>query len=269
MTYYFSLILLLVLSLNTVSNNASAKESGAENDTSPEILASERKPADQSKAMIDEVMKTKNLDDKEKEMRWIKKDKEKKKQKDLEINWLKLLLDPVAKLFATLFETGLWILLLIGLSLLFYYRKHWLHLFQASKQAEEEYQAPEIMFGMDVRPDSLPDDIVAEAQSLWQDKKHRESLSLLYRGALVHLINQEKVQLENSHTEGDVLKQSAQKISKGKQDYLQQLTQQWQAIAYAHRKPNEAMQGTMSNLFERWDSNFLNISNSNDGAAHE
>jgi hypothetical protein len=175
----------------------------------------------------------------------------------------------VAKLFATLFETGLWILLLIGLLLLFYYRKHWLHLFQASKKTEEEYQAPEIMFGMDVRPDSLPDDIVAEAQKLWQANKHREALSLLYRGALVHLINQEKVQLENSFTEGDVLKHAAKIISKTKQDYLQLLTRQWQAIAYAHRKPDEAMQDTLSRLFEHWDSDFSNNSTSKKGAAHE
>jgi len=265
-----AIILFCLLGIMPGINNACAKEVDQAKKATGEILSKERKPANQSKKMIEEVMKTKNLDDKETEMRWVKKHKKKKnRSKDLDLVWLKWFLDAIAKFFATLFETGLWIALLIGVFLLYRFRENWLHLFQGSKNSQEEYQPPEIMFGMDVRPDSLPDDIVSEAKSLWQSGKHRESLSLLYRGALVHLINQEKVQLQNSYTEGDVLKHAAKKISANKQGYLQLLTRQWQAIAYAHREPDESMQNTMSSLFERWDSDFLASNAIKDGAAHE
>ena len=108
---------------------------------------------------------------------------------------------------------------------------------------------------MDVRPDSLPDDIISEARKLWQQDDHRGALSLLYRGALIRLINQEKVRLEDSHTEGDVLKHAAKILSESKQFYLKTLTHQWQTIAYAHRIPDSEI---MQSLFDSWDIEFAN-----------
>jgi len=105
------------------------------------------------------------------------------------------------------------------------------------------------MFGMDVRPESLPADISTEAKKLWDNGKHREALSLLYRGALIRLINQEKIRLESSHTEGDILRHSRKKLSEIKQQYLESLTQQWKLIAYAHRSPQET---DMQKLFQLW-----------------
>ncbi len=269
-TFLFCL-LMITLSVNSTYAEPVDKKPSQAKDVPGEILAKERKPANQSKKMIEEVMKSKNLDDKETKMRWVKKRKDKKKQNDKNrwnLEWLNDLLQSIAKLFATLFETGLWILLFIGLFLLYRFREKWLHLFQGSTQIEDEYQPPEIMFGMDVRPDSLPDDIAGEAKSLWQSGNHRGSLSLLYRGALVHLINQEKVQLQNSDTEGDILKHAAKIISPDKQDYLRQLTRQWQAIAYAHRKPDETMHNSMSSLFAGWHSVFLASSTTGDNTTH-
>jgi flagellar biosynthesis/type III secretory pathway chaperone len=94
---------------------------------------------------------------------------------------------------------------------------------------------------------------VDEARKLWQSGEHREALSLLYRGALVRLINQEKVKLQNSHTEGDVLRFSAKKLDEKKQSYLKYLTTQWQLIAYAHRSPSDT---DMQMIFERWSNDF-------------
>ena len=263
-------LLMIILSVNSTYAENINKKANQAKEAPGEILAKERKPANQSKKMIEEVMKTKNLDDKKTEMRWVKKRKDKKPDDDTSMNlkWLKTLLESIAKIFATLFETGLWVAILVGLFLLYRFRGKWLHLFQGNTKTEDEYQPPEIMFGMDVRPDSLPKDIVGEAQGLWQSGKHRESLSLLYRGALVHLINQEKVQLQNSDTEGDVLKHAAKRINTSKQDYLQQLTRQWQAIAYAHRKPDEAMQKSMSSLFTQWHSVFVASGIKGDNTAH-
>jgi len=228
-------------------------------DDAVEILVPTRKPVEESRSVIDEVMLTKNLNDKRKETRWVKiKEVKKPKKPKNDISWLKDILEPIGQSFAMIFEYALWIGLAIGIFLIYYHRDKWLYLFQGEKKrTKDEYVAPEIMFGMDVRPESLPDDIIASSIELWAQGKHREALSLLYRGALVRLINQEHVQLENSHTEGDVLKHSARKLSQQhntqKLDYLKLLTRQWQTIAYAHRTPDEE---SMQRLFTNWYSDF-------------
>lgn len=248
---------LLIASILIGLSGAVLKPTNAFADEPSEILANERLNADQSRKVIDEVMLTDNLNDKKQVKRWVKKKKDKKKKKVKSDNaffdFLKLILEPFSKLFAILLESLLWIALAIGLFLLYYFRDRWLHLFQGRQHITEDYQAPEIMFGMDVRPDSLPDDIISEARKLWQKNDHRGALSLLYRGALIQLINQEKVKLEDSHTEGDVLKHAANILSESKQSYLETLTLQWQTIAYAHRVPDSEI---MQNLFDSWDIKF-------------
>lgn len=226
-----------------------------------EILAPERKTVEHSRSVIDEVMLTKNLNDKRKETKWVKIKQEKKKDKKkdkTDMSWLKNILESFGQLFAIIFEYALWIAIAVGLYFIFRYRDNWLYLFQGGKKKkEDDYIAPEVMFGMDVRPESLPDDIISNAKQLWDQGKHREALSLLYRGALVRLINQEHIQLQNSHTEGDVLKHSALKLNSGinleKLEYLNVLTDQWRTIAYAHRAPDETL---MQNLFSNWHSKF-------------
>ena len=223
-----------------------------------EFLAKKRLPAKTAKKTIEAVMLTKNLDDKKIIKTWVKKKTIKKKKLKTEDkssvwSWLRKILEPVALLISKIIEFGLWIIIAIAILLLFYFRDRWLHFFQGGKKIKDEYQAPEVMFGMDVRKESLPKDIVGEAQKLWQAKKHREALSLLYRGALVRLINQEQVKLEDSYTEGDVLKQASKKLVSGKQNYLTLLTSQWKLIAYAHRSPTD---DKVQQLFNQWHSDF-------------
>ncbi|MCK5813698.1 MAG: hypothetical protein KAH03_05545 [Cocleimonas sp.] len=217
--------------------------------SSVDYLHRERLPADQSKITIADIINSKDLKGEEKKTEWKLKDLDIDEPDSTTSDWVK----SISVVFANFFEYALWILLFVGIVLLFLSRDRWLHLFSSKKTDEESYQAPEILFGMDVREASLPDDIIAEAKLLWQQKKARESLSLLYRGALVRLINQEKILLENSHTEGDILKLSQHSLANNQQQYLGQLTSQWQLIAYAHRIP---MDDAMEWLFIHWKSDF-------------
>ncbi len=251
---FFSISLLLTPSPSYAENSKTTAE---KTDNITEYLNEDRLSADKSKDVIKKVMLTENLDDKEITHRWIKKDKEKKKKKK-KLNsdfWdkVKNFLEPTAKVFGFIIEFGLWLLVAFGILLLIYFRERWIHLFQGKRKIKEEYQSPDVMFGMDVRPESLPENIIDEARKLWQSEQHREALSLLYRGALIRLINQEKVKLQNSHTEGDVLKHASLKLNDKKQTYLKSLTIQWQLIAYAHRLPNETK---MQELFSHWTTDF-------------
>ena len=203
-------------------------------------------PVEQSKEVIDDIINTKELKGETQSFKWEFKDSDKEEKESESF-------DGLGRVVATIFEFGLWILLAIGLILLYTTRERWLPLLRSETEEEDEYQAPEVLFGMDVRKESLPDDILASARSLWEEKKVREALSLLYRAALIELIA-EKVALESSHTEGDILKLSQKSIAENKHQYLTRLTAAWQLIAYAHREPNDE---EMAWLFDHWQSDFV------------
>ena len=243
-------ILFVSLILLALFSNSYAEES-LRPMTEVDYLAEERVSVKQSKQIITDIVNSEDLKGK-KSKTW------KIKEFDFETSnetpeWIKSL----SVIFAKIIEYALWILLFIAVLMLFLTRHQWLHLFSIVKDKEEAYQAPDILFGMDVREESLPDDLIGEAKLLWQQQKARESLSLLYRGALVHLLNKEKLPLENSHTEGDILKLSKKTVADNKQHYLSQLTAQWQLIAYAHRTPKE---DAMDWLFTHWQQDFSNAS---------
>ena len=232
-----------------------------------EVLSDKRLDANKSKKIINEVMLTKNLDDKRTVTRWVKKKKEKKEKKDESSFDFKGFFEPIARIISFVIEFGLWFLIAFLLFLLYKYRNLWMHLFQGtSTQEKVKYKAPEVMFGMDIRPESLPEDIVAEARTLWENGKQREALSLLYRGALARLINNEKIKLENSYTEGDVLRHCSKQLTASKQSYLKALTSQWTLIAYAHRSPSKE---DMLKLFEQWHSTFAVTADSSNGGHNE
>lgn len=100
--------------------------------------------------------------------------------------------------------------------------------------------APTRLFGLDIRPESLPTDIAAQALVLWQAGKARQALSLLYRGALSRLAAHEQITLKESYTEGDCLRVVARVVSQDINQYFTRLTTAWQHIAYAKRTPEFA-----------------------------
>lgn len=97
---------------------------------------------------------------------------------------------------------------------------------------------PDIMFGLDVRPESLPDNVPAQVMNLWQADQPREALSLLYRATLSHLIEQHALTFKSSHTEAEcaalVQAYGIQSLSY----YFSRLTHIWRRLAYGHELPD-------------------------------
>ena len=62
----------------------------------------------------------------------------------------------------------------------------------------------EAVMGMDVRPESLPDDVQEAALLAWKNGNHQLALSLLYRGAIVWMVHRGDVPIEEGDTEGDM-----------------------------------------------------------------
>lgn len=89
---------------------------------------------------------------------------------------------------------------------------------------------------LDIRPESLPDDIGAAARALWQRGEQRAALSLLYRGALSRLVHGHGVPIRAASTERECLALAAQRLAPAPQAFLAQLVAGWQAVAYARRE---------------------------------
>ena len=88
---------------------------------------------------------------------------------------------------------------------------------------------------LDIRPESLPDDIGAAARALWQRGEPRAALSLLYRGALSRLVHGHGVPIRSASTEQDCLVLAATRVSPATLDFRSRLVAGWQSGAYAQR----------------------------------
>ncbi len=96
---------------------------------------------------------------------------------------------------------------------------------------------PAELFGLDVRPESLPADLVGEALALLQRGRHREALSLLYRGSLARLIHEPGMEIPAGATEGDCLRMVRAGRPEGEADFFRRLTRSWLRMAYGHLPP--------------------------------
>lgn len=99
---------------------------------------------------------------------------------------------------------------------------------------------PEMLFGLDVRPEALPEDVVAAAMAQIARGELVAALSLLYRGALVSLLHRNGIELASGDTEADCLSKVRPRVDGATHGYLARLVTSWQAAAYAHRIPPRA-----------------------------
>lgn len=99
---------------------------------------------------------------------------------------------------------------------------------------------PESLFGLDLRPVSLPPDIVAAARRAIAAGRIPDALSLLYRGALVDLIHRHQAEFRAGDTEGDCLHRARRYLPADAWHYFAELLDAWRATAYAHMPPAPA-----------------------------
>ncbi|CAD5106001.1 DUF4129 domain-containing protein [Zestomonas carbonaria] len=151
---------------------------------------------------------------------------------------------------AHLLEALLWALLASLLVLLVWRYRDWLQTFvgRLGLPQRRERAAPTVLFGLEVAPESLPDDIAGTVERLW-DERPREALGLLYRALLSHLLHELRMPLKESHTEGEVLALVEGLEQHELSRFSQVLTRHWQNLAYGHRPPPA---GLKRGLCEGW-----------------
>jgi hypothetical protein len=96
---------------------------------------------------------------------------------------------------------------------------------------------PSHVGALDIRPDSLPDDVGAAAWDLWQRGDLRAALSLLYRGALSRLVHDFTVPIKAASTEGECVALAQQHAPATAATLFAELVGVWQLAVYGGRMP--------------------------------
>ena len=98
---------------------------------------------------------------------------------------------------------------------------------------DDGFIAPTHVRDLDIRPESLPDDIGAAARELWERGDQRAALALLYRGMLSRLAHVHRVPIRDSSTEGDCVALATAQLP-DRSDYISRLVRVWQRLGYGH-----------------------------------
>jgi uncharacterized protein DUF4129 len=99
------------------------------------------------------------------------------------------------------------------------------------------FSMPTHVQDLDIRPESLPDDIGGTALELWERGEQRAALALLYRGLLSRLAHVHGVPIRDSSTEGDCLRLAAARLTPQRSVYVTQLIRLWQRAVYGKIDP--------------------------------
>ncbi len=160
----------------------------------------------------------------------------------------------IVKFFALLAAYGeylLWFAVLIIVVILILRYREWLSKYFVDTPTEDARKIPDTMFGMDVRKESLPDDLGLSALALWEKGERRAAISLLYRGCLAEIIHLGIV-LEESYTEQEcvaAVSAAGARMNDGMMDYFCAVTQLWRKMAYGHMEPNAV---AANKYFQNW-----------------
>lgn len=207
-----------------------------------EALYPQRLPVAHSESVLEAVMAVDELSERRQITTWMPRDKN-KPDDEFKLD------DNIIQLISGVLEMLLWAAVIVALLLAFIYRQHILAMLKPVAGDKTGVEKPDVLFGMDIRPESLPDDIAGAARQYWQQGKHRAALSLLYRGALMQLTRHDALTIADSHTEGDILQLAHPQLSQQRFNWLRAVTTAWRSVAYAHRVPAEA---AAEQLFGGW-----------------
>lgn len=140
-----------------------------------------------------------------------------------------------AETFATGVRGIIYVLLFLGVAFLLVLAYRYRHLVIGERLAAAP--TPETLFGLDLRPASLPDDIAAAALVEVENGRLVAALSLLYRGALVELIRRQHIEFRAGDTEDACLRRVRGRIDAQAAGYFAQLLDAWKQAAYAEVPP--------------------------------
>jgi Domain of unknown function (DUF4129) len=109
----------------------------------------------------------------------------------------------------------------------------------AERKSTLRSTAPTHVRDLDIRPETLPDDIGAAALDLWERGQHRSALSLLYRGLLSRLAHVHALPIRHSTTEGDCIELAVRSLNPERSIYVSRVVHVWQHAVYGVSEPSD------------------------------
>lgn len=166
------------------------------------------------------------------EERWVWRDSDEDEERDLSDS---APLAGLGQLLASIWQVLAWLILAgIVLMLIRYIARSWN---PGTRPESDAGAAPAELFGLQMDPDSLPEQISQTAREWIAEGKLREALALLYRASLSELVHRHDLRLNRGATEGDVLTRTRGRVSAAASDYLGGLIARWVDLAYAEHAP--------------------------------
>jgi hypothetical protein len=132
-----------------------------------------------------------------------------------------------------------WVLAALAVALFIVGLRHWVRV-RAGSVKGTSARLPSHVRDLDIRPESLPEQIGAAAAALWQRGEHRAALSLLYRGALSQLVHQHAVPIRAASTEGECVALAAARLAPERSAFFARLVRAWQLAVYGARLPESS-----------------------------
>ncbi|MCG8055837.1 MAG: DUF4129 domain-containing protein [Candidatus Thiodiazotropha endolucinida] len=166
------------------------------------------------------------------------------------LSWL----ESIAGSAARLGELLLWILVAVLLVyLLHWYLKNRSSFGGSTVEGPGRHTTPTVVAGLDLRPESMPDNPSVEALEMIQQERSREGMALLYRASLSRLVHHYDLPIKPGDTEGQCLDRSRKLQIPDLFEYLGELTAVWQGLAYAHHQPQQQQ---LIELCQAWSEHF-------------
>lgn len=161
-----------------------------------------------------------------------KRDKETKKDTSSLPAWVR----DFARWISAAGRVFVWAVGLLLVAMLLVGVRHWVRA-RAGAQPVGALKLPSHVRDLDIRPESLPDDIGAAARELWQRGEHRAALSLLYRGTLSRLVHDYAVPIRSASTEGECVALAAKRLAPARSSFVGRLVNAWLLAVYGARLP--------------------------------
>jgi hypothetical protein len=232
-----TITLILVGCLSALPPSPAGAQSADPPASTPSIQQTSTPPPalDRAPKEVKEILKRSEFDQYREQtvLEYLGKAEEKKKSPEFDSPLLMTIIEALAQLL----RVAVWIALGVAIAFVLYYlvrRFGFLDgLFNSGKDGK--YVPPDTLFGLDVRPESLPDDLAGVALQLARSGELLKALSLLYRGTLSTLLHRDSVELVGGDTEEDCMRKSMRQIPTPALAYLARLVAAWQRLAYARR----------------------------------
>ena len=183
---------------------------------------------------------------------WQRRTNDQAETPEWDFSALARLLQFISDVFAGFVRVAAYVLLAIGAFFLLRHLARSLGRWRLENANQGRREPPSVLFGLDVRPEALPDNL-AQVAAAAADSDPRLALSLLYRGALATLIHRDRIDFATGDTEADCVRRIDQAAPVSLGAYFRRLVQAWSEAAYAQRTANAS---SIRVLCEEWPLHF-------------